>query len=376
MFALKRHILLAVITVPLAILASNFTADILSQPAAQLMSLVRGGKLTNVTLDEKGIPSVFNNRLRITLRNPLTVSLYSLSYHENWIGEVGEFSGYIGDISSLTRDEHREYFLNAADWLVDNLSLRSEGTTTYGVWEYGHRATAYDLDPPWVSGMAQGLGIQALTKAYDTTGDPKYIQAARSALNALFVEVADGGVTYKDRPGEWWYEEYAKPGGKESRVLNGMIFALLGVNEYYEATRDESAKILFDKGIASLKTNIDDYDAGWWTYYDVTGNLANKGYHNIHIKLLDDLYGLTSERRFLEASEDWSRYKKSYFIREFIKQKPNYHDLTIVGLNGIGTFVSLEMVLAAVVMGSRIRRGSTSGRNARPLAADRTRPRH
>jgi hypothetical protein len=71
---------------------------------------------------------------------------------------------------------------------------------------------------------------------------------ANRFLNSFFVEVENGGVTYKTKNG-YWYEEYACKGGKESRVLNGMMFALLGIHEYLKYTNDAKARFLFNKGV-------------------------------------------------------------------------------------------------------------------------------
>jgi heparosan-N-sulfate-glucuronate 5-epimerase len=102
-------------------------------------------------------------------------------------------------------------------------------------------------------------------------------------MQSFFIEVKNGGVTYKNpETGGWWYEEYPNPDPND-RVLNGFIFALLGVHEYYERTGNKDAKYLFDKGIIELKNHLSDYDTGEWTYYDQVGNIASIGYHSLHV---------------------------------------------------------------------------------------------
>jgi hypothetical protein len=46
-------------------------------------------------------------------------------------------------------------------------------------------------------------------------------------LNSFFVEVKDGGVTYKTPTERWWYEGYAHIGSKEVRNINAMIIDVL-----------------------------------------------------------------------------------------------------------------------------------------------------
>jgi hypothetical protein len=342
---LKAQLLVVIVSIPLAALLSNVTADRLSRPAAQLLSLVAGGRTNNITVDEKGIPSVFINRLSDTYPNPVTVSLYALNYYERSSGISTGFDGYTEKIPPASREENLEKFINTADWLVEHMQFREHEGFRFGVWEYSNRVPAYDMDPPWVSALAQGLGVQVLIRAYDQTGEPDYLKGARDALNALFVDVQYGGVTYKDSSTEWWYEEYAHPGALSSRVLNGMELTLLAIHDYVSSVGDEKARLLFDRGIASLRSNIDRYDAGWWTYYDQNETLANKDYHGLHAALTQKIFEVTSERKFLEVSTKWARYNKPYFIREFMKQKPNYHDLVIVGLNGVGVALTLNVLL-------------------------------
>lgn len=94
-------------------------------------------------------------------------------------------------------------------------------------------------------------------------------------------------------------------GAEESRVLNGMLFALIGVYEYYKYTDDADAKLIFDKGINNVKENLAKYDDGKGSsYYDILHTPPDK-YHLIHVDLLNKLYDITGEEIFREYSEKW-----------------------------------------------------------------------
>lgn len=111
----------------------------------------------------------------------------------------------------------------------------------------------------------------------------------------------------KDSDTSWWYEEYVADnvGAEESRVLNGMLFALIGVYEYYKYTDDADAKLIFDKGINNVKENLAKYDDGKGSsYYDILHTPPDK-YHLIHVDLLNKLYDITGEEIFREYSEKW-----------------------------------------------------------------------
>ena len=45
--------------------------------------------------------------------------------------------------------------------------------------------------PPWTSAMSQGTGLEALTRAYQATGDRSYLQVADQAL-PIFYAAAEG----------------------------------------------------------------------------------------------------------------------------------------------------------------------------------------
>ena len=162
---------------------------------------------------------------------------------------------------------------------------------------------------PWVSGMAQGVGIQTLLIAYNLTKDEKYMIVAESALKSFNRDVKLDGVTYKDKEG-WCYEEYASSHwNKEPRVLNGFIFALLGINDYWKVTGDENARKLFELGFSYLKAHLADYDTGSWTNYDSLGLRATPVYHHLHVTLLGILYDITGDSEIKTYRDRWKGYE-------------------------------------------------------------------
>lgn len=209
------------------------------------------------------------------------------------------------------------------------------------------------MTPKWRSGMAQGLAIQALINAHEITGDRKYIDSAKMLLNSFFVEVKDGGVTYKTTAG-WWYEEYADVGGKEPRVLNGMMYTLLGIHEYYQYTGNNNAKHLFDQGIVALKNDLSLYDNNGYSYYDILGAPAWE-YHNVHIELSDQLYNITKEKTFKQYHDKWENFKEPFSIIQQM-QHPTSIIFVAFMVNFIVSISSLEIAILAF----RIRKNNKS----------------
>jgi heparosan-N-sulfate-glucuronate 5-epimerase len=203
--------------------------------------------------------------------------------------------------------------------------------------------------------MAQGLGIQVLLRAWQASGDAAYLEAAGMARNAFEVSVAEGGVTLKDQADAWWFEEYASVGALESRVFNGAAHSVIGLHEMATRADDERARLLYEKGIASLAASLPTYDAGWWTYYDALGLMANYKYHEVNIGLARKIGEISDDDRFSAAAATWSAYRTPFFIREFVRQRPQYHDIVVLGLSGVIAFVVL---LGPITLLLRVRRSS------------------
>ena len=285
-----------------------------------------------VRLDDSGVPIVDYGRVEGEYvgkqRNPVTVCLKAFDYWDEYQG---------GDEGS------RQPFLNCANWLVEN-------ATSYGdfsLWEYNFPFPKYAMTPPWRSAMAQGLGIQVLIRAYELTGDNRYFDVGEKCLRSFFVEVKDGGVTYKTSTSAWWYEEYADEQGKRPRVLNGMIYAVMGLHEYYQRTGAEEAKLLFDQGVLAVKNNLPDYDSGDWSYYDALGNLATESYHRLHVRQLSLLYDFTKEPIFETYHDKWESYRRPLFMARLFPD-PTKMDIVVFGTNLVVSVRLFEIAICAI----------------------------
>lgn len=203
--------------------------------------------------------------------------------------------------------EARRMFLNCANWLIEHATYYED----YAVWEYSY-PSFYDTKPGWRSSQAQALGIQLLIRAYKLTNDPKYLNCAKHSLRVFCVSVEDGGVTDKASSEEWWYDKFADVECTKPKVLNGMMFALFGIHDFYEWTNDSDAKFLFDNGIISLRKHLREYDAGYYSYYDRLGNVASQHYHNIHIQQLAQLYDITGDTVFKRYHDKFNDYEENY----------------------------------------------------------------
>lgn len=251
---------------------------------------------TIISIDSDGIPYVdygYRGNRKIGIqRNPVTIRNHAIKLYHEYLSTKKEYTKIL--------------FINNANWLLNNTVHKKDRSTL----EYYFPLPIYNLEPPWRSAMANGQTLEVLCIAHKLTNDMKYLTNAKNILKSFFVEVTNGGVTYKDSINSWWYEEYVSDNKnmKESRVLNGMLFTLIGIYKYYKYTNDNDAKILFDNGIRNVVDNLHKYDDNGYSYYDLLHNPAHK-YHQIHINLLNELYEITRQNVFKKFSDKWSNYK-------------------------------------------------------------------
>jgi len=228
--------------------------------------------------------------------NPIAVAQYGL-------GNYNLFRRMGGEVNF-------ERFKRCANWLVDNLEQNR-----YGLYVWNHK---FDweyfqvLKAPWYSALAQGQGISVLLRAYIETGKDRFLEDAEKAFESLDKVVREGGVQFVDENGDVWLEEYlVEP---PSHVLNGFIWALWGVYDYWQVTGQEKAHRLFDSCLVTIHKNLHRYDNGFWSLYDLSENrlrtIASFFYHDLHIVQLEILHKLTGNAIFENFFQKWASYRE------------------------------------------------------------------
>ena len=213
------------------------------------------------------------------------------------------------EYTKTSNESAKTYFFNNVNWLVNTNMLKNNGSFSSYEFSFPWKIGNHTVEAPWRNGMSNGEVLSPLIKAYKLTGNKTYLDTAKSLLNSFYIDVKDGGVTYKTPNSGWWYEEYASRNAtKEPRVLNGMIHSLLGIDQYFRDTNDTSAKFLFDQGILALKNDLPKYDNNGTSFYDRLGWPANSFYKSLHVVQLKQLYELTHEPIFKTYSDKWKIY--------------------------------------------------------------------
>jgi D-glucuronyl C5-epimerase-like protein len=210
----------------------------------------------------------------------------------------------------LTRD--RRWLAGAvrqARWLITFRQVYA------GAWFYPYRwdhvlpasptRPTVVLRDPWYSAMAQGEVLSLFMRLYETTGDARYRTAADRTFAALLVpDVAGKPWVTWTYGGYTWFEETTFTDGTGDRILNGHIFTVLGIYDYWVMTRDARAYRLLQAGLRTALVYAGRLRRpGWQSYYDDYRRGDTPGnYHQLHVLLFRYLAELTGDQRFDRAA--------------------------------------------------------------------------
>jgi hypothetical protein len=229
---------------------------------------------------------------------PVTVAHYGLEHYSKWAVN--------GDEESLSKA------ITVGEWFVANQDSN-------GGWpvQFDHdfrKGVTTRLEAGWYSGMAQGMASALLSKLQVLTEDARYGAAASKSLDVLSTPVQDGGVLVMFEDKFDWWEEYPTR-NHPTYVLNGFIYALVGVYDTSVLLGDVRAAAMYERGLRSLMRMVNLYDLGSRTAYDLLHfsvpdsppNVARWGYHNLHVALLTAMNQITS-KAFQEVQDRWLGY--------------------------------------------------------------------
>jgi hypothetical protein len=138
------------------------------------------------------------------------------------------------------------------------LAARRGGGLT---WEY-----YFSFDggsPPWTSAMSQATGLEALTRAYDATKNPYYLNEATRAL-PVFSRPPPAGVNVKTPLGTRFLQYTFAP---QTSIINAFLQTLIGLDDFAHASGNATAAKLFAAGNAEAIAEVPRFDTGAWSLY-------------------------------------------------------------------------------------------------------------
>lgn len=268
--------------------------------------LLQGGSY-EFHFDENEIPMV---------KGHLSDTDGSYFYHPQAIGQYGLalYHDYLdtGNIDSLNG------FINLANWFYNNHRINKEIPYWESTVKKTHNVYGEDNVDQVISSMSQSRAISILLRAYQETGNIKYMILVEKALLAYVKAPQEGGFLDTNKNGQIFFEEVNQP-----RILNHLIFSIFGLYDYCRVKEFNTDYYkMFEKSIKTIKDELPEYDSGWWSYYDnfyIDGkrriNPCTRHYHNIHIKQIKVLETITKDELFQTYYKRWVKYDNSIFNR-------------------------------------------------------------
>jgi hypothetical protein len=160
--------------------------------------------------------------------------------------------------------------------LDEMISMAVRRSRKFIAWEY-----MFDFGggaPPWISGMAEATGIQALGRAAQLLDEPSYDDVARKAMGAFETRPPLGIRTRGFRGGVHYLQYSFAP---RLYIFNAFMQSLIGLYDFSKLTGDARALKLYNAAKPEADREIPYSDLGDWTLYNYRGHEANHDYHEL-----------------------------------------------------------------------------------------------
>jgi hypothetical protein len=152
---------------------------------------------------------------------------------------------------------------------------------------------------PWFSGMTQGVGLSAMIRTFLITGDSTYLDFSHKVFRTFqrLRGESEPWIAFTDSAGCYWIEEY--PVWPPSMTLNGFIWAIYGVYEYFFFTGSKEAQEILVASLRSVRNYIPVFRRpGNPSFYGLRFGHYAPGYHMLHIDQLRFLEKMTDDSFF------------------------------------------------------------------------------
>lgn len=228
------------------------------------------------------------------------------SYHPVYLAQ---YSLFVLDRYHQSKNEKDlEEVVKIANKLT-TVALEADGTLLFPyVYDFVLHGRRYidKMEAPWYSALAQGQVLSLFVRLYEETGDSLYLDLSSKVFNSFYRHKYnhDVWISCIDQNNNIWFEEY--PADMPCFTLNGMVYAIYGIYDFYRITKRADAKELLSASITTIENNIDRYrNEGEVSYYCLKHAVGAAAYHGIHIQQLNTLYLITGEQRFKETAEEF-----------------------------------------------------------------------
>jgi len=175
-----------------------------------------------------------------------------------------------GKANALWRDGDAAELRALLDELIGLASDRGGALAFEYFFEFGGG------EPPWASGLSQATALQALARASELTGDPKYRDVAARGLG-LFEQPPPNGVRVDGEAGPHYLIYTFNP---DLRVINAFLQAVIGLYDFAQITGDQRAQGLYSSAEAEARVETPRYNTGAWSLYSQSRE-SDLNYHKL-----------------------------------------------------------------------------------------------
>ncbi len=157
--------------------------------------------------------------------------------------------------------------------------------------------------PPWTSAMSQATGLEALTRAYEATDNPYYLQVAAQAL-PVFSAAPPAGVEVRTPVGIRYLQYTFAP---NTSIINAFLQTLIGLHDYATVSGNPLAGQLFQAANAEALQELPSFDTGAWSLYQ-PGIEDDLSYHELVTGFLQQLCTLTAIPLYCTTASHFESY--------------------------------------------------------------------
>lgn len=217
-------------------------------------------------------------------------------------------------LSTFKKANHMYGFCNRGEAACDEAGLRRllDEMTTMAA-RRGRRFIAWEYmfhfgggAPPWMSGMAQATGIQALGRAAELLDEPDYVLTARRALGAFTARPPRGVRTRGPRGGIHYLQYSFAP---RLYIFNAFLQSLIGLYDFSNLADDARSRRLYDAAVEEGRAEVPLSDVGDWSRYSYAGAESNRDYHELLREFLASLCTRRQGAVFCEYARKYRGYQ-------------------------------------------------------------------
>lgn len=323
----SRHLTAAVLALSVAgcTAAPADTSRISVSSDPSTVSDESGGSSQSSDYAPVGVPLLpYENQRLLDLDDPnrpvddVGVHMY-MRDDERFLHPVATAQYALAALDGWQRQSDEEYLRRAlanADALVDQADTHAGGLFFPYPFDFplGDESDNV-IHAPWYSAMAQGLAMSLFVRLWEETLDDRWRQAAHDTFASFAVPRSsdEPWVVMTDERSYLWLVEYAGD-TPPLKVLNGHVFGIYGLYDYYRMTGSHEAEHLFDAAATTVRAHINDFRVpGDVSYYCAREDFCqrelwqNEKYHVIHTHQLAMLAQMTGDKSFQAASDEFAQ---------------------------------------------------------------------